>query len=253
MEDKVVVVGLGEMGSVFARGFLKIGYPVYPVTRGTSLTESAAKIPNPRLVIVAVAESDIHTVIKELPKQWHPHVVLLQNELLPRDWQASLDNPTVISVWFEKKKGQDSKVIIPSPVYGPNASLVKDALASLDISCRVLDNKEQLLFELVRKNVYILTSNISGLAVGGTVSELWSNHRELATNVVEDVLKIQEQLTQSSLIPAAYIQGMVDAFAGDPDHKCMGRSAPQRLSRAIQQANEFGIDVPTLSKIQAAS
>ena len=249
MEDKIVVIGLGEMGSVFARGFLKLGYPVYPVTRNMNLAETAAKIPDPRLVIVAVAESDIHNVIGKLPECWHPHVVLLQNELLPRDWQNTLKTPTVISVWFEKKKGQDSKVIIPSPVYGPNAILIKDALATLDIPCDVLKNNDELLFELVRKNVYILTSNIAGLAVGGNVGELWDQHRDFATNVVKDVLIIQEQLTQTTLNSEPYIKGMVKAFEGDPEHKCMGRSAPQRLARALQQASDFGVEVPTLNKI----
>ncbi len=34
MHKPVVIVGLGEMGSVFARGFLRAGYPVVPVVRG---------------------------------------------------------------------------------------------------------------------------------------------------------------------------------------------------------------------------
>ena len=251
MEDKIIVIGLGEMGSVFARGFLKLGYPVYPVTRSNDITHMAANIPNPRLVVVAVGESDIHNVIDSLPASWRTNTLLLQNELLPRDWKNKIDDPTVISVWFEKKKGQDSKVIIPSPVYGPNATLVKNALESLDIACRVVEWPEELLFELVRKNVYILTSNISGLVVGGTVSELWNNNQSLATRVVDDVLKIQEQLTQTRLDAAPYIEGMVEAFNGDPDHKCMGRSAPARLARALQQAEEFGVATPTLQEIQS--
>ena len=253
MDEKIIVIGLGEMGSVFARGFLKLGYPVYPVTREKDLSEAAQTIPNPRLVVVAVGEADIHSVIDSLPFCWLDRVVLLQNELLPRDWQGKINDPTVISVWFEKKKGQDSKVIIPSPIYGPHANVVKDALATLDIASRVVDSKEALLFELVRKNVYILTTNIAGLAVGGNVGELWSQHQTLATQVVNDILKIQEKLTNTRLDADPYIHGMVEAFNGDPGHKCMGRSAPQRLARALQQAEEFGVDAPTLRDIQRRS
>jgi len=36
----------------------------------------------------------------------------------------------------------------------------------------------ELLYELVRKNLYILTINIAGLKTGGTVGELWGKHRE---------------------------------------------------------------------------
>ncbi len=37
MNKSVVVVGLGEMGSVFARGFLRSGYTVVPVIRGVEM------------------------------------------------------------------------------------------------------------------------------------------------------------------------------------------------------------------------
>jgi hypothetical protein len=44
---------------------------------------------------------------------------------------------------------------------------------------------------------------------------------------------------------------MLAAFDGDPEHKCMGRSAPARLARAIRQADEAGLDVPRLREIAA--
>ena len=37
--QEVVVVGVGELGSVFALGFLKCGRAVFPVTRGTRMAE----------------------------------------------------------------------------------------------------------------------------------------------------------------------------------------------------------------------
>ncbi len=250
MDDKIIVIGIGEMGSVFSRGFLKLGHPVYPVIRTSNTARLAKEIPAPRLILVAVAEADLPATLDGLPSPWRSNTVLLQNELLPRDWQGKLNDPTVISVWFEKKKGQDSKVIIPSPVYGPQANLIRDALATLDIPCNVLGNQNELLFELVRKNVYILTSNLAGLVVGGNVSELWKHHRDLATQIAQDILKIQEKLTGVQLDPEPYIQGMVDAFNGDPEHKCMGRSAPQRLQRALQLAHDYAVDVPALARIK---
>jgi ketopantoate reductase len=157
----------------------------------------------------------------------------------------------VISVWFEKKKGQDSKVIIPSPVLGPHAALIKEGLASIDIACNVLNNDDELLYELTRKNVYILTSNIAGIVTGGNVGELWAEHREFATAVANEIIDIQEYLTGTTLPREKLIDGMVEAFNGDRDHKCMGRSAPARLARALALAAEAGIDTPTLKEIAA--
>jgi len=253
MNKPVVVIGIGEIGSVFARGFLRLGYPVVPVTRDMDMAVVAADVVEPELVVVAVAEKDLHATLAQLPDSWRDKLVLLQNELLPRDWQRhGLTNPTVISVWFEKKKGMDAKVVISSPAYGEFADLIKEALGSLNIPVVVLESEQELLFELVTKNLYILTTNIAGLEAGGNVRELWKNHHDLACHVAGDVLDIQEYLIGEEVDRSALIEGMLRAFDGDPEHGCMGRSAPARLARAISIADEAGLDVPTLRKIAAA-
>ena len=252
MKTPVVLVGVGEMGGVFGRGFLRAGYPVYPVTRQTDLAEAARQVPSPQLVLVAVGENDLHSVLEQLPPPWFQRIGLLQNELLPADWQQyGFAQPTVISVWFEKKKGQDVKVLIPSPAFGPQAQLLREALGSIEIPVRILADSTELLFELVVKNVYIVTTNCAGLVTGGSVSELWANHRELAGAVAHEVIQIQASLTGQSFDADALIKAMLVAFEGDPEHGCTGRSAPVRLARAIQQADAAGLDVPRLREISA--
>ena len=249
MEKPVVIIGVGEMGGVFARGLLRLGHPVYPVTRQTNAHQLAEQLPAPELALVAVAEADFPPVMDDLPAVWRDRLGLLQNELLPRDWQSRELEPTVISVWFEKKKGQDAKVLIPSPVFGPRAELLAAALGAIDIPSRVLTSAEELLFELVRKNLYILTTNIAGLRTGGTVGELRAAHAETMNAVAGNVLEIQRYLTGTELDRPRLIAGMLEAFDGDPDHKCMGRSAPARLARALQQADKAGLPVPSLREI----
>lgn len=250
MKDPIVIIGVGEMAGVFSRGFLKLGYPVFPITRNMEMSKVARAIVEPELVLVAVGEADLHSVLKKLPEQWRDRLVLLQNELLPRDWQAhNINDATVIAIWFEKKKGQDYKVLVPSPVYGPVAGLIEQALESLDIPVWELGNDDEMLFELVRKNVYILTTNIAGLVVGGNVDELWNQHQSLAREVASQVMDIQFRLINRELDRERLITGMVEAIEGDLEHNCMGRSAPSRLARAIEQADQFGLEVPRLRTI----
>jgi len=253
MKDPIVIIGMGEMAGVFARGFLRLGHPVYPVTRDMSLDTFASELPTPALVLVAVGEADLHPILDKIPTLWLDRLGLLQNELLPRDWHAhDLANPTVISVWFEKKKGMDYKVLIPSPVFGPKAELISAALAAIDIPTTIPADRDELCYELVRKNVYILTTNIAGLKAGGTVSELWQNHQQLARDVAVDVMKLQAWLTNvESVDEEKLISGMLEAFDGDPEHGCMGRSAPTRLARALELADKAGIDLPTLKQISS--
>jgi len=245
--SEVVVIGLGQLGRVFAGGLLRVGRTVIPVNRGEDMAALAQRHPGPELVLVAVAENDLHTVLAALPENWKPRVALIQNELLPRDWQAhGYVDPTVIPVWFEKKKGIDAKPLIASPAAGPGAGLLCRALNSIDLPCREVALDKELLFELVRKNVYILTTNIAGLKTGGTVSQLWATHEAFARQVANEVMDIQDALTGSQFDRNALIAGMLEAFDGDPEHGCTGRSAPARLARAIRHADEFGLAVPTL-------
>jgi len=253
MKQPIITIGVGEIGGVFARGFLRSGYPVFPITRQMDINTTLTQYHATEAILVSVAENDLQHVLEQIPPDLYDDLILVQNELLPQDWQShNIQNPTVISVWFEKKPGQDYKVLIPSPVFGPKSNLVCTALDKLDIPTKKLDSSEALLFELVLKNVYILTTNICGLQAGGTVSELWLKHKELAEKIASEVIEIQSYLTGSRLDKSLLIKGMLRAFDGDPDHKCMGRSAPARLKRALVIADKAGLAVPGLREIQAA-
>lgn len=250
MKAPIVIIGIGEMGGVFARGFLRLGHPVYPVPRNMAMAEIAQELPNPGLILVAVAEGDLHPVLQQIPASWQNHLALLQNELLPRDWQPyPFGNLTVISVWFEKKPGRDVKVLLPSPTYGPGAELLASALETLAIPAQVLSTETELLFELVRKNLYILTTNIAGLVTRGDAATLWNQHQDLAKKVAKDVLDLQEWLAGTTLPRQRLMEGLVAAIQADPQHQCMGRSAPARLERALQLAEKAGLEVATLREI----
>ena len=253
-KEPVIVIGLGEMGSVFARAILKHGHPVYPAARDTNLDELAKAIPVPKMVLVAVGEKDLQNTLATIPSVWHNHIAMLQNELLPRDWASyNFNKPTIISVWFEKKKGQDSKVLIPSPCFGPKASLLVNALATLDIPAIEVASAEAMEEELLIKNVYILTTNISGLITKGNVEDLWNNHNALALEVANDVMDIQITLVGHELDRDKLIAGFKNGIDGDLEHMCMGRSAPARLARAIEQADTAGLAVKKLREIHQQS
>jgi hypothetical protein len=250
MEEPIVVIGIGELGAVLARGFLRIGHPVYPITRGMHPTEESVHIPKPAMVLVAVGEDDLHPVLQSLPVAWHDRLALLQNELLPRDWQAyNLPHPTVVVVWITKKRGIDVQVAMPSPVHGPHAKLIESALSALDIPTQRVDDPAEMLLEMVYKNLHILTMNLAGLATGATLGELAGEHRELTTAVANEVLELQAWLTGVNLPRALLLDRLWDGFRRFSDLKGMGRSAPARLARAIGLADEAGLVVPRLRAI----
>ena len=251
MDDPVYIVGIGQMGGVFARGFLRLGRPVVPIVRGVSPGSLLGRPDHPELVLVAVAEGDLHPVLAGLPAPWRDRAGLLQNELLPRDWEAHrISDPTVAVVWFEKKAGRPITEIVPTPVFGPAAGLVADALATLGLAT-ARPPRERLVFELVRKNLYILTANIAGLDTGGAVGELWERHRTLAAAVAADVLAVQSRLAGVPLPEDELLAALGADFAADPGHGATGRSAPVRLRRALDLAASHGVETPALAAIAA--
>ena len=252
MKKPIIVLGIGELGSVFARAFLKNNHPVYPITRATDIDELRSLI-DPEFILVCTGEAELQSALNTIPSEWKDRVAMMQNELLPRDWAIhDFIDPTVISVWFEKKKGMDSKVLISSPVFGPKAQILVTSLALIDIPAHTVANDKELLFELVLKNLYILTTNIAGLAIetDSTVDELRNNHLKLMRNVSSDILKLQSALTGKTFAEDALEKGMLLAFEGDLSHQCMGRSAPQRLKRTLELASELQLNMPHLQKIK---
>ena len=252
MKPPIVIIGIGELAGVFARAFLRNGYPLYPITRSMNLAEESENLPVPELVLVAVAENDFQDVMAKIPAQWRNKVALIQNELLPRDWEAyDIENPTVMSVWFEKKKGMDYTPLIPSPVYGPSAGLIAESLTGIDIPCKVLRSADDLVFELVLKNVFVFTINIAGLVLeeGTTTSMLWQQHRQLALDVADNVIDLQEFATGKSFSRDRLKEGLLAGITGDPNHKCRGRSAPGRLRRMLDMAAGAGLSIPVIEDI----
>jgi ketopantoate reductase len=250
----VVIVGIGELGGVFARGLLRLGRSVLPVTRKQRITDQFAAHPEPELVLVTVGEKELDGVLSEMPEAWRDRVGLVQNELLPHAWQArDVRDPTVCVVWFEKKPGRDVHVVEPSVAFGRSAELLVRALAELRIPARAASGDQgELLLELVGKNLYILTTNLAGLMTGGTVSDLWQRHQPLAREVASEVLDLQERLAGQKLERRVLLERLEQAIFADREHQCTGRSADERLARALRHADREGLAVPRLRAIAAS-
>jgi len=81
MKNPVMVISMSEMGSVFARGFRRVGHPVFPVVRGMDMASVAAVVNAPELVLIAVAEADLHSVLQHIPSTCSERLELLPKEL----------------------------------------------------------------------------------------------------------------------------------------------------------------------------
>jgi hypothetical protein len=251
MKQPIVIIGLGQIGSVFAQGFLQIRRPVYPIEYEMDLRAEAKEIPDPEIVLVAVKEEVLPTVLSIFPQIWQDRLALIQNELVPRDWEMhNLPFPTVSALWFEKRKGKNPDPYFPSPVFGPHADLLCAAMQAVELPVCVVEDYGDMVFELVRKNVYIVSKNITGLTAQGTVGEVWRQHRDDFLSVAQEVLQVQEWLTGKELPEERLFKQLAHDIESLPDKSATGSSAPARLKRMIQHADQAGLPVPELRRIQ---
>lgn len=251
----VVVVGMGQLGRLFAQAFLQNGRTVIPVIRGQAL---AARLHHDvRLVLFAVGEDSANEVLRDLPDSYLDRVVLLQNELRPSAWLsryalADKDlSPTICIVWFEKKADKAPVEVLPSVLFGVHTQVMAAALDRLGLAHRTVLTPEELHHELCLKNLYILALNIGGLSGAATASDLLDaefsalidelitleqaslNNTELTTRLDRDRLKLE----------------LNRALLADPTHACAGRSAPARLKRTLQLGQALGQSLPVCTRI----
>lgn len=246
-----IVVGIGQLGSEFARGLLRLGRAVHPVTRSQSLAKVADAAGAVDLIVVAVGETALSPLLESVPPPYRDRVALVQNELVPEDWkQSGFDDPSGVVVWFEKKAGRPIHVVRPSVVYGQKRALLLEVLAELQVPAYEA-RSGTLEFELALKNLYILVHNLAGLAIRGTVGELWREHAAWARDVADDVLRHQEIRLGCALDRDALIGELDKAVRADPEHGLAGRTAPERLARVLTQAHRAGLHLPVLENLNA--
>jgi ketopantoate reductase len=110
-----------------------------------------------------------------------------------------------------------------------------------------------LVPSLVVKNLYIVGANVLGLALGGTTGELVERHRARTESVLREVLAIERARVEAdpAVVDDDVIARTLDAFRADPNHGTLGRTAPERLARAMERARNLGIATPELDAISA--
>lgn len=245
-------MGLGQLGVVFAEGWLKAGRPVVPVTRGVNLQEVSRRLPEPAIVLVAVGEASLPDVLGSLPSAYRERAALVQNELLPRSWRSSYGagrDPNVAVVWFEKKAGKSIHAIRPSVLHGPQSEILAESLKRQYLAYFTAESPEVRDFELVLKNLYILTLNLGGLAFPRSAGELWRDHQGLVGPLCEELITLQCVLLGRELDPRKLMTGLEAAIDADPAHGARGRTAEERLRRAAGQATELGLHLPVLTSL----
>ena len=249
---RALLIGAGQLGRTLGGGLLACGVNVDVVLRGGHVVIWKQY----DFILVAVGEKDLPDALASIPSEVRDRLVLLQNDLVPPTWRAlHVQSPTVLVVWFEKKKGKPLQVVRASDIAGPQSALFVRVFEAIDVPARVITEPE-LARSLVVKNVYINGSNGMGLELGGgTTGGLVSSHREVTTALLRELCGVERaRLTQEEsglMEDDVLMEETFAAFASEPNHGLLGRTAKERVLRAQARARSAGLTTPVLDRIAA--
>jgi len=245
---ELVVYGLGELGQLYGAAALRAGLRVTPITRGSDprsvLAGAAPDLP----ILVAVGESALAEVLGSLEPSRTGSLILLQNELFPSHFQA-LGTPTVFVPWLLKKRGMPLMVARATPVHGRFAALVCELHAALDLPSLELTSEAALAQALIEKYAFIITINALGVLRDRTLAMWLQEDPHRVDALASEAAALGATLCGAPVDLAACLRTVKQAMQALGSIAARGRSAPERVARALAEAARLGLTLPELTRV----
>jgi hypothetical protein len=244
----LAIIGLGELGQLFGAAALRAGIRVTPVTRGMSSAERLRELEHHTPVLVAVGEADLEAVLEQLPSERKGSLILLQNELFPAQWERHDSSPTVLVPWMLKKKGQPLLVARSTPVFGQYSELVRELHRAAGLSAETLPTRAALLTAIVEKYAFILTVNALGLLRDTTLGVWLVADPALIAELSREAAQLGGRLCGAEQDESAVAEVVAKGMHALSGMRARGRTAQERVDRALGLASQFGLSAPALRR-----
>lgn len=243
----LVVYGVGELGSLFGAAALQAGIRVTPITRRTSAVEILADVAESTPLLVAVGERDLETALSTLPARHRLDIILLQNELFPSSWLKHDLSPTVLVPWVLQKRGIPTRVAGLTRYFGKHAALLAELLEMLALPAQPLADEHALRQALVDKYTFILTINTLGVLVDRTLGLWLQEDATLIWDICSEATRLGEALVGTPVDAEQARRATEQGMRALGDVPARGRTARERVERAVTHATRLGLLVPTLA------
>jgi len=247
-----VVYGLGELGQLYGAAALRAGLRVTPITRASDPRDVLRGLPDDVPVLVAVGESALDEALEVLGKARGGATILLQNELFPSSYRKHEVTPTVLVPWLLKKRGTPLMVARPSPVYGPQATLVEELHRALQLPSMTLPDERALHQALVEKYAFILTINALGALRDRTLNTWLQEDPHRVRALARETAELGALLCESEVDLAACERAVAEGMRALGTIAARGRAAEARIVRALANGERLGMALPELSDARRA-
>jgi hypothetical protein len=248
---ELVVYGLGELGQLYGAAALRAGLRVTPITRASDPERVLSNCSPEAPILIAVGERALPDVLAGLGVRAANRVVLLQNELFPSQYRGLSAHPTVLVPWLLKKPGMPLLVARPTPVFGPFAELVSELHRAIEVPSLVLSSERELHQALVDKYAFILTINALGVLRDRTLAVWLQEDPRTVEALAQEATELGARLCESDIDPAQAKRAVTEGMRALGTISARGRTAPERVARAREQAAHLGLQLPELARVAA--
>ena len=238
----LVVVGLGNLGSLIAEGAVTNGVNVTEVRRGDVIADAVAPLPPSTPIVLAVGEAQLHAIVDAVPADRIGDVVLIQNELFPSIWtELGLEQPTICTVWALVKPGQDRIIGKHTTCHGPHAVRLANALEAAAVPSQHLADECARNSDIAAKYAFIVAANLFGL-LGASTVEQGVETLDCADDVLAWTLELGAALVGEPVDEQEAALALDAGLAGFAAMPCLGRSSQARVDRALARAQALGLE-----------
>jgi hypothetical protein len=249
--DEMIVLGVGELGRLFAGAALAEGLHVTPITRGVTPAHVLAGRPPHVPILVAVGEDALERALDSLPAARRDDAVLVQNELWPSVWQSRGFRPSLMLPWVLQKPGLPRTVVGTTPVFGAHAAMLGALCARLSLPCVGITERE-VPQALADKYTFILVINALGCWRDELLGRFLTDAQPQIAALCQEASALSAALLDAPLDPVRSHRLTLDAMEAMASMRARGRTASLRVDRALGHAATHGLNVPALRACRAA-
>lgn len=248
----LLLLGVGQLGRLYAGGALRSGACVVPILRDTDVAPVLCAYPEGTPVLCAVGESDLDDAVARFPIDRRADLVFVQNELLPDDLERlGARGATLAVVWTLQKPGMPTLVARATGVGGRHAAAVLAWHRALELPC-TLYPPELLAIEAAAKYAFIVAINALGVLAPHTVGEWRRRDPARVDALVREATAIAVARIDA---PTAFDETLSRVWDGATGFEALptrGRSSAARVVRALGHAARLSLSTPTLTEVGGA-
>lgn len=249
----LTVIGLGNLGRLYAGGALKAGRVVCPVNRGDDVVAALARSGPGDPVLVGVGEAALPAVCAALPAERRADAILVQNGLArPRMRELGVGGATLAVVWTLEKPSFARLESLPMGAYGPQATFMREATAAIGLRCATsgiegsTDAGIDEGTDAAAKHAFILAINALGLVRPITVGEWLESDPARVDAFVAEGARLAGPMLGVQADPTKVAGRARAGMSGFGALPCRGRTALDRVDAARAFAATRGIPTPAL-------